>query len=171
MTIAISGKSGCGNSSVSRIVAEELGIRLVNYTFKSIAEERSISFEEVCALAEENDSIDRQVDERQVELASTGNCVLGSRLAIWLLKNADLTVYLNAGLSVRADRIREREGGERESVLEATALRDSRDRARYIRLYDIDVDEYHFADLTVDANEMDQFQIAQKIVKSARSVI
>ena len=40
LIIAISGKSGCGNSSVSRIVAERLGLKLINYTFHDIAEGR-----------------------------------------------------------------------------------------------------------------------------------
>jgi cytidylate kinase len=35
--IAISGKSGCGNSTVSRIVANRLGLRLVNYTVRALA--------------------------------------------------------------------------------------------------------------------------------------
>ena len=64
--IAISGKSGCGNSTVSSLVAERLGLVLVNYTFKSIAEELGISFAEVCRRAEEDTSYDYQVDNRQV---------------------------------------------------------------------------------------------------------
>ena len=45
LKIAVSGKSGCGNSTVSRIVAATLGLRLVNYTFHNMAEERGIEFE------------------------------------------------------------------------------------------------------------------------------
>jgi len=41
--IAISGKSGCGNSTVSRIVATRLGLRVVNYTFKDLARDRGMS--------------------------------------------------------------------------------------------------------------------------------
>ena len=54
--IAISGKSGCGNSTVSGLVAKRLGLELINYTFKSIAEEMNISFAEVCRRAEEDSS-------------------------------------------------------------------------------------------------------------------
>ena len=90
MKIAISGKSGCGNSTVSRIVADRLGLRLVNYTFRALAAERGISFDEVRRQAEEDSSLDVYLDKRQVELAREGDCVLGSRLAVWLLDDADL---------------------------------------------------------------------------------
>jgi len=80
--IAISGKSGCGNTTVSSLVAQELGLTLINYTFRNMAQERGMEFKEFCGLAERDLSIDRMLDEKQVELASGGSCVLGSRLAI-----------------------------------------------------------------------------------------
>jgi CMP/dCMP kinase len=165
VTIAISGKSGCGNSTVSRIVAERLGLTLVNYTFRSVAEERGIEFDEICRLAESDDGYDRLVDRRQVELAAEGNCVLGSRLAIWLLERADLKVYLDASLPVRAERISRREGRDYDETLRVTRLRDERDRARYRRLYGFDVDEYAFADLVVDASASTQYEIADLIIE------
>lgn len=69
--IAISGKSGCGNSTVSRMVAERLGLEVINYTFRNMAEDLGISFEELRRRAEKDDSMDRQLDARQVELAKT----------------------------------------------------------------------------------------------------
>ena len=50
--IAVSGKSGCGNSTVSRLLAEKLGLKLINYTFHDMAEEAGIPFEEFCRRAE-----------------------------------------------------------------------------------------------------------------------
>src|SRR6056297_4004390 len=98
LKIAISGKSGCGNSSVSRIVAEKLNLRLINYTFHDMADEKGIDFEEFCRMAEQDFSFDRELDRKQVEMAEEGDCVLGSRLAIWVLDKADLKVYLDASL-------------------------------------------------------------------------
>lgn len=167
--IAISGKSGCGNSTVSSLVAEQLGLSLVNYTFKSIAEEMNISFAEVCRRAEEDSSYDYQVDKRQVELAEKSPCVLGSRLAVWLLKSADLTVYLEADPATRAQRIQKREGGEFNDVLEKTEERDRRDQARYIKLYNIDINTYDFVDLVIDTNDESPEQIAEIIVNWARA--
>lgn len=38
--VAISGKSGCGNTTVSSMLAEKLGIKLINYTFRQLAAEK-----------------------------------------------------------------------------------------------------------------------------------
>jgi CMP/dCMP kinase len=167
LRIAISGKSGCGNSTVSRIVAARLGLRVVNYTFKDLARERGMSFDELCRLAEQDTQYDFTIDRMQVALAQEGRCVLGSRLAIWLLRSTALTVYLEAGLAARAARISRREGTPEAAALEATARRDLRDKERYKRLYGFDVDEYGFADLVIDAEAHDQEAVAQLIVGRA----
>ncbi|MFP4151829.1 MAG: cytidylate kinase family protein, partial [Alkalispirochaeta sp.] len=101
MRIAISGKSGCGNSTVSRLLAKRLGIALINYTFHTMADEQGVSFDEMCRLAESDDRWDRYLDAEQVRRAREQSCVLGSRLAIWLLHEADLKVYLAARPEVR----------------------------------------------------------------------
>jgi cytidylate kinase len=102
ITIAISGKSGCGNTTISKMVAKKLNLKFINYTFRKMAEEKGISFEELRLLAEESTAIDMELDKQQVHLAAEGNCVLGSRLAIWMIDRADLKVYLTAPPSVRA---------------------------------------------------------------------
>ena len=150
LTIAVSGKSGCGNTTVSRMLAERLGLRLINYTFHTMADERGVSFEEICRLAEQDDQYDLYLDRHQVELASCGGCVLGSRLAIWLLPRAHIRVYLTASPQERARRIALREGLDPARTLEAVEARDARDRNRYLRLYRIDIDDYRLADLVVD---------------------
>jgi cytidylate kinase len=163
--IAISGKSGCGNTTVSRLVSERLGSRLINFTFRSLAEEKGMSLAEVLAQAATDDSWDREVDRRQVSLArEDGGCVLGSRLAIWMLEEADLKVYLRAAPETRAGRIVKREGGAIASVAAFTAERDRQDRERYLRIYAIDNDDYGFADLVIDADTLNPAEIADIIV-------
>jgi cytidylate kinase len=164
--IAVSGKSGCGNTTVSRLLAERLGIRLINYTFHDMAVERGIPFEQLCLLAENDDRYDRHLDRRQVELALEGSCVLASRLAIWLLEEADLSVYLYASAEVRARRIAQREGIPWQQSLRDIQARDERDRNRYLRLYGIDIDRYEFADLIVDTEKGDQFYVVDRIMEA-----
>lgn len=165
LRIAISGKSGCGNSTVSRLVARRLGIRLINYTFHTMADEQGVSFEQMCRMAESDDSWDRYLDQKQVEQAMEESCVLGSRLAIWVLEAADFRVYLSAPPEVRAQRIQEREGGDLETVLAATNERDRRDHARYLRLYNIDTESYGFVDLAVPTEHYQPEQIVDRIVE------
>jgi cytidylate kinase len=166
--IAISGKSGCGNSTVSKLLAEKLGINMINYTFHDIARERNLDFKELCRMAETDKSWDLYLDEKQIELAMADSCVLGSRLAIWLLKEADLKVYLEASDQVRASRIKKREGGSPEEVLLEMRQRDEHDTKRYKNLYNIDNNDYRFAQMILDAEKMDQFQIADAIISEVK---
>jgi cytidylate kinase len=169
--IAVSGKSGCGNTTVSKLAAESLGLRFINFTFRSLAEERGMTLEEVLARAAGDDAWDREVDSRQLGLArEDGGCVLGSRLAIWMLAEADLKVYLTARSLTRAQRIVKREGGSLEAVAAFTEDRDRQDRERYLRIYGIDNDEYSFADLIIDTDERFPSEIAALIVERARQI-
>ncbi|MDR2746548.1 MAG: AAA family ATPase [Treponema sp.] len=170
LKIAISGKSGCGNTTVSRIVAERLGLRFINFTFRTLAEERKISLNEILERAAKDDSWDREVDSRQVALArENGGCVLGSRLAIWMLPEADLRVYLRASPGIRAVRIVKREGGEVDEVAAFTARRDLQDHERYLRIYQIDNDNYDFADLVIDTDDLDPGGIADRIINMVKT--
>jgi cytidylate kinase len=169
LRVAISGKSGCGNSTVSRRVADRLGLPMINYTFKDLARENGMSFEEVCRKAEEGPEFDYLIDRMQVEMAEKGPCVLGSRLAIWLLRHTAFTVYLSAPPETRAARIAVREGWPYELSLEHMTARDKRDRDRYLRLYDWDIDDHAFARLVVDAGSLDPEAITDLIVTAVES--
>lgn len=169
MRIAISGKSGCGNTTVSRLVSEALGYEMINFTFRTLADETGKDFWEVCRLAEVDDSYDLEVDRRQVEMAlATENCVLGSRLAIWMLKEADLKVYLDATIEERARRIAEREGGTVAEQMKKTLERDANDTARYKRLYEIDNSDTSIADLVIDTTVLSAEAVAARIIKEVQ---
>ncbi len=148
--VAISGRSGCGNTTVSRLLAETLDISFINFTFRSLAQEMHIPLTEIIEKAKTDFSWDRMVDTRQVELARRSSCVLGSRLAIWMLPEADLKIYLTATEEVRTRRIMSREGGTFEENRSFTAMRDSEDTRRYQELYNINNTDVAFADLVVD---------------------
>lgn len=164
--IAISGKSGCGNSTVSKLLAERLGIKLINYTFRRMAEEKGVSFEEILKLANEDPdySYDRALDARQVELAHEGDCVIGSRLAIWMLPDAALRVFLAGSLEVRASRIHEREGERFADKLAFTRERDESDHRRYQKIYGIDNDDLSTADLVINTEKWKPKAIVDIIV-------
>lgn len=162
--VAISGKSGCGNTTVSTLLAEKLGVKLINYTFRQLAAEKGLTLAQVIENAKTDDSYDIFVDNHQVELAKAEPCVLGSRLAIWMLKEADLKVYLYASDETRAARILNREGGDLQKIKDFTAMRDSEDTRRYKKIYGIDNNSYDFADLIIDTSKYNPEQIAELIV-------
>ncbi|MDR2536424.1 MAG: AAA family ATPase [Treponema sp.] len=169
LRIAISGKSGCGNTTVSRLVAEALGLRFINFTFRNLSAEKGMTLKEIIGLAAEDDAWDKELDQRQVGLArENGGCVLGSRLAIWMLEEADLKVYLKAQSETRAKRIMKREGGSLESVAAFTEERDQQDRERFLKIYHIDNDDYAFADLIIDTDTIEPEKIADLIIEKAK---
>jgi len=153
MVIAISGKSGCGNSSVSRALAQKYGYTLINYTFREYAQEHGLRFDEIHALAKKGQEIDRYIDERQVKLAQKGDCVVGSRLAIWKIAHAHLRVYLTAPLFTRAYRISQREKIPYLVILFGTLLRDIKDRIRYRKYYGININNYKFVELIINSKK------------------
>ncbi|MDR1148720.1 MAG: cytidylate kinase family protein [Spirochaetaceae bacterium] len=168
--IAISGKSGCGNTTVTSLTAERLGLRFINFTFRNLAAENNMRLEEILRLAEADDYWDKTVDRRQIEEALADGeqgCVLGSRLAIWLLKDADLKVYLKASTELRLRRLLQREGGSFDDIAAFTKKRDERDHARYLRLYNIDNDDYAFADLIIDTGLYTPNEIVDQIMKKS----
>jgi cytidylate kinase len=151
MRIAISGKSGCGNTTVTTLLAETLNYAKINFTFRNLAAEKGFDFWDFCKMAETDDSYDRELDKRQVEMAmAQENCVLGSRLAIWMLKDADLKVYLYASTKERAKRVFKREGGDFQTRLNQTKSRDENDTKRYKNIYNIDNNDTKIADLVID---------------------
>ena len=165
LRVAISGKSGCGNTTVSSLLAKTLGITLINYTFRQLSQERGITLGELIEQAKGDDSYDRYVDTHQVELARRESCVLGSRLAIWMLKEADAKIYLLASDELRASRILKREGGDLQKIQEFTAMRDAEDTKRYKKLYNIDNNAYgSVADIIIDTSCNVPEQIVEKIL-------
>jgi len=170
--IAISGRSGCGNTTVSKMAAEALGLRFINFTFRTLAEEKGMDLKTVLELAAKDDSWDIETDKRQVALAlEDGGCVLGSRLAIWMLNEADLKVYLDATALTRAQRIVKREGGSLDEIAAFTAERDRQDHERYLRIYNIDTDNHNFVDLYIDTGGITPEQIVELIVQKAKEIV
>ncbi|MDR1420839.1 MAG: cytidylate kinase family protein [Treponema sp.] len=167
--IAVSGKSGCGNTTISRMTAERLDLAFINFTFRSLAEERGLGLKDVLERAAADDSWDKEVDSRQIALArGASGCVLGSRLAIWMLPEAGLKVYLKAADKTRVRRIMKREGGEEEEVAAFTLERDRQDHERYLRIYGINNDDYGFADLVIDTDKAGPDEIVAMILQKIR---
>jgi len=172
MRVAISGKSGCGNTTVSTLVADRMNYDLINFTFRTLAKEKGIEFWQFCSMAETDDEIDKELDNRQVEMAlKAKNCVLGSRLAIWMLESADLKVYLSASMEVRAMRIQKRERGSFHQRLKETKMRDEKDTARYKRIYNIDNTDSSVADLVLNTDDLEPIEVADKIIEEIMRVL
>lgn len=179
MRVAISGFSGCGNTTVTKLVAERLGVKQINYTMHDMAREAGIPFEEFHRQAEEKfPEVDLELDSKQLRMIlSTPDCVIGSRLAIYLDSkevldklgaapeqrfNFDYKFWLEVPVEVRAARIAEREGRDLQEVIESVNARDAVDSSRYERAYKVNMLEHSFA-AVVDAGESTAEEVAAEI--------
>lgn len=167
--IAVSGKSGCGNTTTSALLAHRLGFELVNYTFRNLAVDEGLEFEELRKQAESDDKWDKLVDTRQVARANAHPSVLASRLAIWVWEDAALKIYLDAPLDVRAKRVFGRDGAAGkfqtlDQAREHTRLRDLADHGRYQKLYGINNDDWSHADLVINVSVLTPEEIVEKIL-------
>ena len=140
---------------------------MVNFTFRQMAQERGVDFWTFCRMAEDDYDIDRELDRRQVEMAmEQKDCILASRLAIWMLKEADLKVYLTATAETRAKRIYTREGGSLEERYKETVRRDENDTNRYKTIYGIDNSKpEECADLIIATDDKTPDEIVSLIIQ------
>jgi cytidylate kinase len=154
MLITISGPPGGGKTTVATAIAETFDLDHVSGgdIFRSLADERGYSLVEFNALAEEDDSIDRDLDHRLRKTArERGDLVLESRLSGWMAGDyADLRVWLDAPLDVRAARIADREGVDPETARRETKTREDSEKRRYREYYGIEFEDRSIYDLAVN---------------------
>jgi cytidylate kinase len=154
MLITISGPAGSGKSTIAAGLAERLGYDHVSGgdIFRELAAERELTPLELNKLAEEDDTIDRDLDRRQRDLAATSDdLVLESRLAGWMAgDHADFRIWLDAPLDVRVARIADREDKPTDTARQETVERADSEALRYREYYDIDIDALHIYDLALN---------------------
>ena len=169
MKICISGLSGSGKNSVGHLVAQKLGLRLVDPTFKTIAARQKLGLLEFHRKAEADHSIDRKFDEELVRQARAGNCVVTTWLGPWMIRDADIRVWLYAPASARASRVAKRDGMGAQEAESHVAERDESNRLRYLEIYKIDIYDHSGFELVVNSEKFAPDQSAEIIAAAARA--
>ncbi|MEF8871647.1 MAG: AAA family ATPase [Haloarculaceae archaeon] len=154
MLITVSGPGGSGKSTLAATLADRLGYDHLSGgdIFREIAAERDLSPLELNKLAEEDDQIDRDLDHRLRSTArDSDDLVLESRLAGWMAGDyADLRLWLDAPIEVRATRIAEREEKPVDQAREETQARPDSEALRYEEYYGIDIHDRSIYDLVIN---------------------
>lgn len=170
MKIAISGLSGCGNTTACKNVSKALGLKIINYTFRDLAKELGVPLEELHEKSKGDPFFDFLVDKKQLQLAEKEeNFVMGSRLAGWLLEDAELRVWLTASPEERARRIARREQISFEDAFRATHKRDDENEKRFKLYYGLDIRDLGGYDLILNTEQLSPEQVCAAIVEAARA--
>lgn len=170
MIICISGLSGSGKNSVGRLVAEKLGMRVVDPTFKTLAAKEKISLLDFHRKAEREHSIDKDFDARLIAEAKRGNCVVTTWLGPWMVKNADVRVWLYAPRESRAMRVASRDSMTFEEALKHISERDESNHARYKEIYGINIFDHSGFELVLNTNRFMPAESADIICAAVRAV-
>ena len=171
MRIAISGPPGSGKTTICALVAKKLDSDyvLVGQIFRQMASERNVDLETFGRLAEEDETIDKELDKRMLAIATANErIVLEGRLTGPLLKQRKIpvfAVYVDADEQVRAQRIAQREGLAAEEVLRHMRIRERSEKRRYRAYYGIDPANRSIYDMIVDSSKLTAEKVADAIVE------
>jgi predicted cytidylate kinase len=153
-------------------LSRDLGLEHVSAGdfMREMAEERGLTLLELSRLAEKDESIDREIDERSARYAADGDgFVLDARIG-WYFVPASFKVFLDVQPEVAAHRVfGARRGTEPENVDLTTTLRTierrtESERQRYLDYYGIDyLDPGHY-DLVIDTSDLTPEQVVDSIV-------
>lgn len=171
MIVAIGGPIGVGKSTVGRALATRLGVPLVSAgeVFRELARRRGVTVVELNRLAERDATIDRDLDRLQAEEARRGPCVVESRLSGWMVE-ADLKVWLDAPLPIRAARVAGREGQAPIVAQDDLLARERSEWSRYRALYGIDISDRTPFHVVIDTSRWDAEVIVEVLERLARAL-
>ncbi|MDG6218463.1 MAG: AAA family ATPase [Candidatus Thermoplasmatota archaeon] len=158
VTITISGTPGSGKSTIAVLLKEKLSIPYVysGSIFRDLAKEHNMSLADFSKYCEQNDTIDRELDDKQVNILKKGNVLLEGRLAGWLAVLNGIQafkIWIDADPTIRAQRIVNRENGAIRDQLKRLRERENSEQVRYRTYYDIDVLDTSIYDLIIDSSE------------------
>jgi len=155
LVITVSGSALSGKTTGAKIIAEKFKLKYISAgeIFRGIAAERGISIEKFSSMREPE--IDHEMDRRSLMYAIKGGCVLDGRLTGWAAgKWADVKIYYDCDLTIKAKRIAKNNGITVEEAKKIIGERDEEDNKRYMELYGIDLFDKSIYDIIINNDEL-----------------
>jgi cytidylate kinase len=180
--IIVSGMPAVGKTTVSKIVAESLGLKMVGGgdVLKEMAVEEGYkpggedwwdTGEGMKFLNERKKTpgFDKEVDKRLIEKAAKGDVVITSYPVPWLSKKG-LKVWLSGGVESRAKRMAKRDHADVRKCSKVLKVRDVENHKLYKKIYDIEFGkDLSPFDLVVDTDSIDESRVAEIILHYVRN--
>ena len=168
--ITISGTPGSGKSTVCELLKEKLDLKYVysGMIFRDLAKKHKMTLSEFGKYCEENEEIDKEIDDYQLDILREGDVILEGRLAGWLAfrnKIPALRVMLDTDIKTRAKRIVKREKGDDEKRKQEIIEREKSEISRYKKYYNIDLKDLSIYDLVIDTGDKTPEEIVNIILK------
>lgn len=178
--ITIAGSLGSGKSSTAKRVSEILNYKHFSTGdfMRAIADERGIPLTELSKIAESDPSIDKILDDRNIEIGQMENIVLDSRLGFHFIPDS-FKVFLELDPIVASKRIlndknfnpnrhKESDGGfdTPENIREKINFRLDSERKRYKELYGIDdhTSKENF-NLVINTEDIPLEEVSKKVIE------
>ena len=171
-SITITGSLGSGKSSVAKKLSTELGLTYYSTgsAQRQIALQMGITTLELNHLADTDKSIDEKIDGVIKAMNNDGNAyIVDSRLA-WHFMPDSFKVKLTVDKKQAAKRIFNdtvRSGESKyanvDEVIQATEARRKSERERFLRVYQVDIENDSAFDLVIDTSNLSIDEVCQKI--------
>lgn len=173
LTVTVGGLAGTGTSTLCRLLAARLDLpyTYVGSLFRQEAARRGMSLAEFGQLCQDDPSVDRSLDDRQLELLREGGVLLEGRMAGWLAEHNDVdafTIWLVCDEDERIRRITERDGGDMEVQRTRTREREASEYTRFEEYHGADLTQLTIYDLVLDSTDMAPTALAEAVLEAMR---
>ena len=172
--IAIGGLHGIGKSTISKGLAKRFKLRYLSagQVFRQMAKKKNLALHEFSKLADEDPSVDLEIDNLIKIEAEKGDTIAEGQLAPWMLKEvADMKILLTAPEKVRINRIARRERISFDEAKKNTAIREKNEKERYKKYYNIDVSDVSIYDLIFDTSLLRKEQTIKTLEAMVKSYL
>ena len=168
MIITITGLPGSGKTSIAKELARHLHLKHYSMgdIFRKIAKKRKVS---VLSLTKKG-KLMNYMDKEQKIIARKGNCIIDSRLGAYLIKNADIRIYIYANLETRIRRIAKREKISYKEARHETLSREREELKHYKEAYNIDYRDKNLYNIIFKTENLSVGISVKKLLNKIKSI-